>query len=131
MSTQPQFKKAYPFQKDVLALPVADLDSSSRWYCEHFGMVEVERLHQPVPTVILERDGTRLGFAVNGGDPAQDGAALLVSDIGSLKDELEHKGAKVGNWRVDDRDGEKYQVFFVIAPDGLCYYFHEPIYGVA
>ena len=129
MSTQPQFKKAYPYQKDVLALPVADLDSCSRWYCEHFGMVEVERLRQPVPTVILERDGTRLGFAVNGGDPAQDGAALLVSDIRGLKDELEQKGAKVGNWRVDERDGQKYQVFFVVAPDGLCYYFHEPISG--
>ena len=31
------------------------------------------------------------------------------------------------NWRVDERDGQKYQVFFVVAPDGLCYYFHEPI----
>ena len=80
------------YQKDVLALPVADLDSSSRWYCEHFGMVEVERLHQPVPTVILERDGTRLGFAVNGGDPAQDGAALLVSDIRVSKMSLRQRG---------------------------------------
>jgi catechol 2,3-dioxygenase-like lactoylglutathione lyase family enzyme len=131
MSTQPQFKKAYPYQKDVLALPVTDLDSASRWYCEHFGMVEVERLHQPVQTVILERDGTRLGFAINGGDPAQDGAALLVSNIRGLKDELEQRGAKVGNWRVDERDGQKHQVFFVVAPDGLCYYFHEPIHGVA
>ena len=28
------------------------------------------------------------------------------------------------NWRVDERDGERYQVLFVVAPDGLCYYFH-------
>lgn len=90
-------------------------------------MEVVERLQQPVPTVILARDGIRLGFAINGGDPAQDGAAVLVSDIRGLKDEFESRGAKVGNWRVDERDGRKYQVFFVVAPDGLCYYFHEPL----
>ena len=31
------------------------------------------------------------------------------------------------NWRVDERHGEKCQVFFVVAPDGLCYYFHQPL----
>lgn len=126
MTSKPEFKAAFPYQDDVLALPVSDLDATSRWYCEHFGMLEVERFEEPVPTVILERDGVRIGFAINGGDPAQDGAAILVTNIGGLRVELEAKGAKVGNWRVDDRDGKKYQVFFVVAPDGLCYYFHEP-----
>lgn len=131
MSSEPQFKKAFPYQKDVLALPVTDLDAASQWYCAHFGMIEVERLQQPVPTVILERDGTRIGFSINGGDPSQDGAAVLVSNIRRIKDELEQNGANIGNWRVDERGGEKYQVFFVVAPDGLCYYFHEPIEGAA
>jgi hypothetical protein len=45
-----------------------------------------------------------------------------------MKDELESKGVSVGNWRVDQRDGKRFQVFFVVAPDGLCYYFHEPAY---
>jgi hypothetical protein len=90
-------------------------------------MVEVERLEQPVPTVVLERNGTRIGFSINGGDASQDGAAVLVSNIHALKDELERNGAKVGNWRIDERNGQKYQVFFVVAPDGLCYYFHEPL----
>ena len=129
MADEPRFRKAFPYQDDVLSLPVADLETASQWYSEHFGMTEVERLDKPVPTVILERDGTRIGFAVNGGDPAQDGAAVLVSNIRGMKDELEAKGAKIGNWRVDERDGQKYQVFFVVAPDGLCYYFHEPIEG--
>jgi catechol 2,3-dioxygenase-like lactoylglutathione lyase family enzyme len=127
MTSAPQFQAAYPYQNDVLALPVTDLDTASQWYCEHFGMSEVERLDRPVPTVILERDGTRIGFAINGGDPAQDGAAILVSNIQGIKDELAAKGAKIGNWRVDERDGKKFQVFFVVAPDGLCYYFHEPL----
>jgi catechol 2,3-dioxygenase-like lactoylglutathione lyase family enzyme len=127
MSSEPRFEKAFPFQKDVLALPVIDLDAASRWYCAHFGMLEVDRLEQPVPTVVLERDGTRIGFAVNGGDPSQDGAAVLVSNLHALKDELERNGARIANWRVDVRNDQKYQVFFVVAPDGLCYYFHEPL----
>jgi catechol 2,3-dioxygenase-like lactoylglutathione lyase family enzyme len=131
MSSAPQFKAAYPYQKDVLALPVTNLDAAAQWYSEHFGMREVERLDQPVPTVILERDGTQIGFAINGGDPEQDGAAILVTNIRGMKEELEAKGAKVGNWRVDDRDGRKYQVFFVVAPDGLCYYFHAPLEDAA
>lgn len=131
MSRSPQFKAAFPYQNDVLALPVTDLDITSQWYSEHFGMQEVERLNDPVPTVILERDRTRIGFAINGGDPAQDGAAILVSNIHGLKDEIESKGANVGNWRIEERDGKKFQVFFVVAPDGLCYYFHEPITDAA
>jgi catechol 2,3-dioxygenase-like lactoylglutathione lyase family enzyme len=131
MADEPRFRKAFPYQDDILSLPVADLDTASQWYSEHFGMTEVERLDKPVPTVILERDGTRIGFAVNGGDPAQDGAAVLVSNIRGMKDELDAKGAKTGNWRVDEREGQKFQVFFVVAPDGLCYYFHEPIEATA
>ena len=127
MTDGPKFKQAFPYQKDVLALPVKDVDAASAWYCEHFGMNEVERISKPVATVVLERDGTRIGFAVNGGDPSQDGAAVLVSDVGAFRDEFASKGVNVGNWRVDERDGKRFQVFFVVAPDGLCFYFHEPI----
>jgi len=127
MLNEPQFKAAYPYKKDVLALPVTDLDAASEWYSRHFGMKEVERHNQPKPTVILERDGTRIGFSINGGDATQDGAAILVSNIHEMKEELESNGVMIGNWRIDERDGQKLRVFFVVAPDGLCYYFHEPI----
>ncbi|WP_339727794.1 VOC family protein [uncultured Gimesia sp.] len=127
MSIEPAFKSASPFQNDVLALPVTDLDVASNWYAKHFSMTEVERHQAPVPMVVLERDGTRLGFAVNGGDPSQDGAAILVKNIQQVKDELKSNGVSITNWRVDKRDGQNLQVFFVVAPDGLCYYFHEPI----
>jgi catechol 2,3-dioxygenase-like lactoylglutathione lyase family enzyme len=127
MSSAPQFKAAYPYQKDVLALPVTDIDAAAQWYSEHFGMREVERRQQPVPTVILERDGTQIGFAMSGGDPEQDGAAVLVSNIQGMRDELEARGVQIGNWRIDERDGDRFQVFFAVAPDGLCYYFHEPL----
>ena len=126
MSDGPLFRAAFPYQKNVLALPVADLDAASRWYAKSFGLTEVERRTDPAPTVILERDGVRFGFAVNGGDASQDGAAILVSDIERAKQELEANGVKVGESRIDERNGRKLQVFFVVAPDGLCYYFHQP-----
>jgi len=123
----PLFKAAFPYQNDVLALPIVDLDAASKWYSKAFGLTEVERRTHPCPTVVLERDGIRIGFAVNGGDASQDGAAILVSDIHRAKEEFEANGVEVGNWRVDERKGQKLQVFFVVAPDGLCYYFHQPI----
>ncbi len=127
MSSEALFRAAYPFQTDVAALPVRDLDATAKWYSEAFGMVEVERRSEPFPAVLLERDGIKIGFEVNGGDSSQDGAAILVSDIHRARDELAANGVEIGNWRVDERDGEKFQVFFVVAPDGLCYYFHQPL----
>jgi catechol 2,3-dioxygenase-like lactoylglutathione lyase family enzyme len=121
------FKGAFPYQKDVLALPVVDLDAASRWYSRTFGLEEVERRDQPHPAVILERDGVRIGFSINGGDASQDGAAILVSDIQRAKEEVEASGTATGNRRIDERNGQKFQVFFVVAPDGLCFYFHQLI----
>ena len=121
------FETVFPFADDVLALPITDLDAAAKWYNKAFGLTEVHRHDKPVPTVIMERDGTRIGFAINGGDPTQDGAAIRVTDIHRAKQELERNGVEIGNWRIDERDGQKLQVFFVIAPDGLCYYFHQPI----
>lgn len=90
-------------------------------------MVEVERKDLPHPTVVIERQGVQIGFAINGGDPAQDGAAILVSNIKGIKTELESNGVKVGDLQVEERDDKNLHVFFVVAPDGLCYYIHEPI----
>lgn len=127
--SETSFQSASPFKDDALALPVTDLDAASDWYCTHFGMTETERQSTPKPAVILERDGVQIGFAINGGDPSQDGAAIRVNDIEGIKAQLESNGIDVANTRVDERDGEKLNVFFVVAPDGLCYYFNEQIVG--
>ena len=121
------FEAAYPYGDDILALPIKDLDQASTWYSENFGLREVKRRDSPHPTVILERDGVQIGFAINGLDPGNEGAAILVSDIHRAKEELESRSVATANWRIDERDGKKLQVFFVVAPDGLCYYFHQPI----
>ena len=127
MSASKLFEAAYPYADDILTLPVEDIDRTSAWYGDAFGLKEVERRDDPAPTVILERDGVRIGFAVNGGDAGNDGAAIRVTDIHRARQELEANGIEIGNWRVDENDGQKFQVFFVIAPDGLCYYFHQPL----
>ena len=127
MSLTRLYEAAFPYADDILALPVEDIERASAWYCDAFGFTEVERRDSPAPAVILERDGIRIGFAVNGRDPGSEGAAIRVTDIHRARQELETNGIKIGNWRVDENDGQKFQVFFVIAPDGLCYYFHQPL----
>ena len=127
MSDQPLFEAAFPYQDDVLALPVEDLDRAANWYARAFGLAEVERRDSPVPTVIMQRDGVRIGFAINGGDASNDGAAILVSDIDRARHELEANGLTPANSRIDDHDGTKMSVFFLVAPDGLCFYFHQPV----
>jgi catechol 2,3-dioxygenase-like lactoylglutathione lyase family enzyme len=136
------FVKVFPYQDNVLALPVKDLDEASRWYVHHFGMTEVARMppsattegatagDASLPTVTLERDGTRIGFCINGGDASQDGAAILVSNIRGLHDEWKSRGLvaeRMGDLRVEERDGQKFHVFSVVAPNGLCFYVHEPM----
>ena len=121
------YKAAYPYAEDVLALPVKDVDRAAEWYAGKFGLKEVERRDEPEPAVVMERDGVRIGFAVNGRNPENEGAAILVTDIHRARAELAAAGAETANWRVDERDGRRFQVFFVTAPDGLCYYFHQPL----
>ncbi len=127
MQGEKLFRAAYPFLDDVLGLPVKDVVQAASWYGHAFGLVEVERRADPVPTVIMERDGVQIGFAVNGGVPENDGAAILVRDIHRARREFEAKGIKAVNWGVEERNGQKLQMFFVVAPDGLCFHFHQPI----
>ena len=127
MQGEKLFRAAYPFLDDVLGLPVKDVDRAVKWYGHAFGLVEVERRSDPVPAVIMERDGVQIGFAVNGGVPENDGAAILVRDIHRARREFEANGLTAVNWGVEERDGQKLQAFFVVAPDGLCFHFHQPI----
>ncbi len=43
------------------------------------------------------------------------------------KQQIEAAGVVVGDERIEQQDGEKRSVFFVVAPDGLCFYFYELI----
>lgn len=121
------FVSASPYQEDLLALPVLDIDTASAWYCQHFGMTEVERTAAEPATVILQRDAIRLGFAVNGGDASQDGAAIVVANVAELHKEFQAAGVNPGKLKIEKRDGKRFNAFFVVAPDGLCFYLYQEV----
>jgi hypothetical protein len=43
-----------------------------------------------------ERDGVKLGFAINGGEASRDGAGILVSDIRRAKEQIDAGGVSFG-----------------------------------
>ena len=73
--------------------------------------------------MLLGRDGIRIGLAENGGDPAQNGCFFEVDDVEAAFAELRTRGLNREDpgFRVDRYGETSYRVFFVIAPDGLCY----------
>jgi catechol 2,3-dioxygenase-like lactoylglutathione lyase family enzyme len=108
-------------------LPVADVDAAVPYYVERMGFTLVDRSDDPHKKVVLERDGILIAFAENGGDPEQHGCAFHTDDISALRNEFVEAGLeKLGEAKDEARkDGLRFKSFFVIAPDGLCYWFGQ------
>ncbi|MDA1193239.1 MAG: VOC family protein [Candidatus Poribacteria bacterium] len=104
-----------------LDMPVADLDKAIAWYDKMMGFTVKERKESPVPTVILKRDKVEIGLALNGEDPEQASCYFNVSSTDAAYADMEAKGLKPGNRRIDDHGGKKYDVFFIRDEDGICY----------
>jgi len=81
----------------------------------------MSRDDQPHKRAILARDDVQIGLAENGGDPTQEGCYFEVDDIEAAFEEI--KGRKPADSDIKTQtDGQWSQrVFFVVAPDGLCY----------
>jgi catechol 2,3-dioxygenase-like lactoylglutathione lyase family enzyme len=124
------FKTAFPYKDDVLNLPVADVGESVPYYESVMGFRVVERHDAPIKKAILARDEIKIGLAQNGGDPSQEGAFFEVDDAEAAFAELRDKGLgrDEANFRIDDHGDKKFKVFFVVAPDGLCYCLGERVY---
>ena len=68
------------------------------------------------------RSLARIGLAENGGDPTQEGCFFRVDDVEAAFEELKSNGLSMeANYRVDTHGEQRFKVFFVVAPDGLCY----------
>jgi lactoylglutathione lyase len=119
--------KAFGYQGDNMHLPVADLDGAIPFYESVLGFRVLSRSETPHKSAVLARDEVRIGLEENGGDPTQDGCAFHVRGIQSLFDEFRARGLPKGpaDLIVEQRDGAAWDVFFVVAPDGLCYWFGE------
>jgi len=122
-----ELKNAWGYKGDNLNLPVANLDTSIPFYERVMGFRVVSRSESPHKSAVLARDGIQIGLAENGGDPTQDGCAFEVDDADSVFTEFKSKGLdkELSNFSFEQRNGVDWKVFFVVAPDGLCYWFGE------
>ena len=115
--------QAWPYQQDGMNLPVNNLDVALPFYEKTMGFQLVSRTEQPRKSAIIARDRVQLGLAENGGDPTQDGCFFEVDDVASAFAELKANG--LGREEADfarQQHGDvSWKVFFVVAPDGLCY----------
>ena len=117
------FKTARPYQKDAMNLPVENLAAAIPFYETIMGFQVVSRKDLPCKSAVLSRDGIQIGLVENGGDPTQDGCFFEVDHAETAFAELQSNGLKKeeAGFRFDRYGDTSYKVFFVIAPDGLCY----------
>jgi catechol 2,3-dioxygenase-like lactoylglutathione lyase family enzyme len=120
-------EKAFGYQGDNMNLPVADIDAALPFYETVLGFQVVSRYSTPPKSVLLARDQVQMRLAENGGDSSQDGCAFHVKDLTSLFAEFKANGLQkeLSDFTVEEHSGASWNVFYVVAPDGLCYWFGE------
>jgi catechol 2,3-dioxygenase-like lactoylglutathione lyase family enzyme len=117
------FKTAAPYLEDKMNLPVENLEAAIPFYETVMGFRVVSRHDAPHKSAILSRDDIQIGLAENGGDPTQEGCFFEVDNAESAFAELKSNGLgkEEADFRIDRYGETSYKVFFVVAPDGLCY----------
>ena len=87
----------------------------------------LSRNDSPHHSAVLARDQVEIGLAENGGDPAQDGCAFHVKGLAELFAEFKANGLQkeLSEFDIEKHGGAAWKVFYVVAPDGLCYWFGE------
>ena len=123
MTTKATFKSASPYLEDAMNLPVKNLDEAIPFYETVMGFQLRSRQESPYKSAVLTRDDIQLGLAENGGDPTQEGCFFEVDDVEAAFNELKANGLETDDpdYRVDQHGDTSFRVFFVVAPDGLCY----------
>jgi catechol 2,3-dioxygenase-like lactoylglutathione lyase family enzyme len=117
------YKRAVPYADDAMNLPVENVERAVPFYNTIMGFQVLERKDGPHKAVVLGRDEIRIALAENGGDPTQEGCFFEVDDVEAAFAELKANGLNKDDagFRVDKYGETSYRVFFVVAPDGLCY----------
>ena len=123
MKTKAVFQTASPYLEDVLNLPVENIEEAIPFYETIMGFQVLSRQDAPCKSAILARDDIQIGLAENGGDPTQEGCFFQVDDVEAAFNELKKNGLKNDdpNYRIDQHGDKSFRIFFVVAPDGLCY----------
>jgi len=120
------FKRAVPYADDAMNLPVADVDVAIPYYEKTFGFRVVSRQEAPHKSVILARDQIKIGLAENSGDPSQEGCYFEVDNVEAAFAEIKGKQPGDGDIEINKHGDSTSRVFFVVAPDGLCYMIGQP-----
>lgn len=117
-----KFFRAAPYADDALNLPVRDIDAAIPFYESKMGFRVASRSDDGCRQVALERDTIQIGLAENGGDPSQEGCFFEVDDVEAAAAELRSYDSSFNADLQTQKHGDTtYRLFFVVAPDGLCY----------
>jgi catechol 2,3-dioxygenase-like lactoylglutathione lyase family enzyme len=124
---KPTLDKAFGYQGDNMSLPVPDLGAALPFYETVLGFRVIARRETPPKSAVLSRDSVQIGLAENGGDPTQDGCAFHVTGLEALFAEFQRNGLgkQLSEFDVEQHDSVAWKVFYVVAPDGLCYWYGE------
>ncbi len=110
---------------DPLHLPVRDMEQSLSYYKQSLDFTILSRQETPYKEVLLQRDQVTMGLAENGGNPDENSCYLSVGNVDVLFQELQNKQLDVSPIRLDLHEAQTYRVFFLRAPDGLCFCFGQ------
>src|SRR3989442_1575301 len=116
-------QRAAQYADEAMNLPVKDVDAAIPYYEKTFGFRVAARSGEPYKSVVLTRDAIRIGLAENGGDPTQEGCFFEVDNVEAAFAEIKSNGLEKedAGFRIDKHGDTSWKVFFVVAPDGLCY----------
>ena len=89
--------------------------------------VDLSHSDTPYRSAVLARDEVRMGLEESGGDSSQDGCAFHVKDLDALFAEFTANGLvkERSEFDIETHGDVPWKVFYVVAPDGLCYWFGE------
>jgi len=120
-------EKAFGYKDDNMNLPVSDLAAALPFYETVLGFRLLSQSDLPHKSAVLARDQIQIGLAENGGDSSQDGCAFHVKNLDALLAEFNAKGLQrqPSDVGIENHGAFTWRVFYVVAPDGLCYWFGE------
>jgi catechol 2,3-dioxygenase-like lactoylglutathione lyase family enzyme len=119
--------KAFGYKGDKMNLPVADVAAAVPFYERTLGFSVIAQSDTPLRKTVLARDAIEMALVENGGDPSQDGCAFHVTGVEALAAEFNERGLgkSIPDFKIERHGDAAWKVFYVVAPDGLCYWFGE------
>ena len=121
-----KFKRVVPYAGDAMNLPVGDVETAVPFYEQTMGFRVVQHEDSPHRRAVLARDDIQIALAENGGDPTQEGCYFEVDNIEAAFEEIKGKKPADSDIETQTRGETSQRVFFVVAPDGLCYMLGQP-----